>query len=143
LGASRLQEVLADRYAAMACGSQNFIDGLKSVIRQSISFPLEADAEIRRSLEMKQPINNLYDLPLDTNLQGELQKQLDGAMNRPTSQYDSHPAPYERIAWVERMNIPYSSMLDNRLSALELFPKYEDLQREMTAALLKNVIKQG
>lgn len=142
LGASRLQEVLADRYAAMACGSQNFIDGLTSVIRQSISFPLRADAEIRKSLEMNHPISNLYDLPLESTLQGELQTQLDEAMNRPTSQYDSHPAPHERIAWIERMNVPHASMLDDRHPALDLFPKAEELQREMTSNLLKNVIIQ-
>jgi Zn-dependent protease with chaperone function len=143
LGASRLQEVLADRYAAMAYGSQNFIDGLQSVIRQSISFPLQADVEIRKSLELKQSVNNLYDLPLGADLQGELQKQLDDTMNRQTSQYDSHPAPHERIAWVERMHIPLSPVLDNKLPALDLFPNPEELQREMTAELMKNVVEEG
>jgi Zn-dependent protease with chaperone function len=141
LGASRLQEVLADRYAAIAYGSQNFIDGLQSVIQQSISFPLRADAEIRKSLEVNQSINNLYDLPMEANLQGELQKQLDEAMNRQTSQYDSHPAPRERIAWIERMHIPLSPILDNRQPALNLFPNPEELQRDMTAELMKNVVK--
>jgi Zn-dependent protease with chaperone function/Flp pilus assembly protein TadD len=143
LGASRLQEVLADRYAAMAYGSQNFIDGLQSVIRQSIEFPLRADVEVRRSLEQKQPLNNLYDLPMDENLQGELQKQLDDAMNRQTSQYDSHPAPHERIEWIEQMNIPLSPVLDNRLPAFNLFPNPEELQREMTAELMKKVVKES
>jgi Zn-dependent protease with chaperone function/tetratricopeptide (TPR) repeat protein len=143
LGASRLQEVLADRYAAMAYGSQNFIDGLQSVIRQSIAFPLRADVEVRRSLELKQTVNNLYDLQMDENLQGELQKQLDDAMNRQTSQYDSHPAPRERIAWIERMHIPLSPVLDNRLPALNLFPNPEELQRTMTAELMKKVVKKS
>jgi Zn-dependent protease with chaperone function/Flp pilus assembly protein TadD len=141
LGASRLQEVLADRYAAIAYGSQNFIDGLQSVIRQSISFPLRVDAEIRKSLELKQLVNNLYDLPMDADLQGELQKQLDDVMNRSTSQYDSHPAPHERILLIERMHIPLSPILDNRLPALNLFPNPEELQREMTAELMKKVVK--
>jgi Zn-dependent protease with chaperone function/Flp pilus assembly protein TadD len=143
LGASRLQEVLADRYAAMAYGSQNFIDGLQSVIRQSISFPLRADVEIRKSLDVNQSINNLYDLPMDSSLQGELQKQLDEVMNRPTSQYDSHPAPRERIAWIERMHIPLSPVLDNRLPALHLFPNPEELQRNMTEELMKNVVRKS
>jgi Zn-dependent protease with chaperone function len=143
LGASRLQEVLADRYAAMACGSQNFIDGLQSVIQQSVSFPLRADIEIRKSLELNRPVSNLYDLPLDADLQGELQKQFDSAMNRQTSQYDSHPAPHERIAWIERMHIPYSPLHDNQQLSLYLFPNPEDLQREMTADLMKQVVKTG
>jgi Zn-dependent protease with chaperone function/Flp pilus assembly protein TadD len=143
LGASRLQEVLADRYAAIAYGSQNFIDGLQSVIRQSILFPLRADSELRKSVALKQSISNLYDLPMDTNLQGELQKQLDEAMNRPTSQYDSHPAPHERITWIERMHVPLSPVLDNRTSALLLFPNPEALQREMTTELMKHVVVEG
>jgi Zn-dependent protease with chaperone function len=143
LGASRLQEVLADRYAALAYGSQNFIDGLQSIIRESVSFPLRADAEIRRSLEVKQPVNNLYELPLDANLQGELQKQVDEVMNRKTSQYDSHPAPHERIAWVERMHVPFSPVLENRSPALYLFPNPEELQREMTTELMKHVVTKG
>jgi Zn-dependent protease with chaperone function/tetratricopeptide (TPR) repeat protein len=141
LGASRLQEVLADRYAAMAYGSQNFIDGLKSIIRESISFPLGADLEIRKSLELNRPISNLYVLPLDANLQGELQNKLDEAMNRQTSLYDSHPAPRERIGWIERMHIPYSSFQDNQQLSLYLFPNPEDLQRELTADLMKQVVK--
>jgi len=139
LGASRLQEVLADRYAAIAYGSQNFIEGLQSVIRQTIAFPLQANHEVRRSFELKQPVNNLYSLPVEESLQGELDKQLEETMKRATSQYDSHPAPHERIAWIERLRIPYSAMHDNPQPALRLFPNPEELQREMTAQIMKNV----
>jgi hypothetical protein len=41
LGASRLQEILADRYAALAYGAQNFIEGLRNVIRQSVQFDFQ------------------------------------------------------------------------------------------------------
>ncbi len=143
LGASRLQEVLADRYAALAYGREDFIDGLKSIIRQSVSFPLGADLEIRKSLELNRPISNLYTLPLDMNLQDEFQKRFDEAMNRQTSQYDSHPAPRERIAWIERIHPSYLSLHGNQLPALDLFPNPEDLQRELTIDLMKNVVKEG
>lgn len=139
LGASRLQEVLADRYAATTYGSQNFIDGLKNVIRQTITFPLLANYEVKHAFELKQPVNNLYDLPMQEKLKGELEKQLDEAMSRSTSQYDSHPAPQERIAWIERLNIPYSAVQDNPQPALQLFPNPEQLQREMTAQIMKSV----
>ena len=103
----------------------------------------QADAELRKSVEMKYSVSNLYDLPMDTRLQGELQKQLDEVMNRPTSQYDSHPAPHERIAWIERMHLPLSPVLDNRTPALLLLPNPDALQREMTAELMKSVIIEG
>ena len=143
LGASRLQEILADRYAAIAYGSQNFIEGLQSIVRQGIAFPLQADYEIRRSFDLKQPIYNLYDLPPQEKLQGELEKQVEEAMSRATSQYDSHPAPKERIELIERLRVPYSPIQDNRLSALRLFPNPEELQRELTAQVMKNIRRQN
>lgn len=45
-GASRLQEVLADRWAAIICGPQAFSEGLTHVIRQSIEFRLLSNIEI-------------------------------------------------------------------------------------------------
>jgi Zn-dependent protease with chaperone function/tetratricopeptide (TPR) repeat protein len=143
LGASRLQEILADRYAAVAYGGQNFIEGLQNVIRQGIAFPLQTDYEIRRSFDLNRPIYNLYDLPFEEKLQGEMEKQIDEAMVRTTSQYDSHPAPKERIELIERLRIPYSAVQDNRLPALRLFPNPEELQRELTAQLMINIRKQS
>ncbi len=143
LGASRLQEVLADRYAAIAYGGQNFIEGLQGIIRQGFAFPLQADYEIRRSLELNRPIHNLYDLPFEERLRGELEKRVQEAMVRPTSQYDSHPAPKERIELIERLQVPYSPAQDDRRPALRLFPNPEGLQREITAQLMKNIRKQN
>ena len=143
LGASRLQEILADRYAAIAYGGQNFIEGLQSMVRQGIAFPLQADYEIRRSFDLKQPVYNLYDLPPQEKLQGELEKQVQEAMSRTTSQYDSHPAPKERIELIERLRVPYSPIQDNRLPALHLFPNPEELQRELTAQVMKNIRRQN
>src|SRR5206468_10056730 len=93
LGASRLQEILADRYAAITYGAQNFIDGLQKVTRQAVAFPLQADYEVRQSFELNRPLSNLYDLPsMPEQLQGEVEKQVQEVMERPTSEYDSHPA---------------------------------------------------
>ena len=143
LGASRLQEILADRYAALAYGGQNFIEGLQSIIRQDIAFPLQANFEIRRSLDLNRPIYNIYDLPPQESLQGELEKQVQAAMNRTTSQYDSHPAPKERIGLIEDLHVPYSPVQDNRSPAVRLFPNPEELQRELTAEVMKNIRKQN
>lgn len=141
LGASRLQEILADRYAALTYGTQNFIDGLQRVTRQAIAFPMQADYEVRRSFELNRPISNLFDLDMPEKLQGEIEKQVEEIMERPTSAYDSHPAFKERIAWIDRLYIHYSAIQDNRVEALRLFPNPEALQRELTSQLLKNVRK--
>ncbi len=139
LGASRLQEVLADRYAALAYGGENFIEGLKSVIRESIAFQIYANSEVRRSLELKQPISNLYNSSMPENLLDELEKNFDAAMNRATSEYDSHPAPKERVAWIKDLKTPFSPIYDNNLPVLDLFPKIEELQRDMTVEIMMNV----
>jgi hypothetical protein len=70
-----------------------------------------------------------------------LEKQVEEAMARATSQYDSHPAPKERIALIESLHVPYSPIQDNRLPALRLFPNPEELQRELTAEVMKNIRK--
>jgi len=139
LGASRLQEVLADRYAALAYGSQNFIEGLTNIIRQGIAFPIQANEEIRKFFEQKLPVHNLYNLQMLESLQGELDKQFEEAMSRVTSEYDSHPAPQERIRLVERLRAPYSPLQDNPKPALHLFPNPEALQIELTTDLMKKV----
>ena len=139
LGASRLQEILADRYAAMTYGSQNFIEGLQEIVRQTIAFPMQAEREIQKLFELKQPVNNLYNLSTQESEAGELQQKLDEAMKRHTSQYDSHPALQERIAWIERLNTPYSFAQENNKSALRLFPNAEEFQQEMTKQIMNKI----
>jgi Zn-dependent protease with chaperone function len=141
-GASRLQEILADRYAATTFGSTNFIEGLQNLIRQTISFPLKVEYEINNSIELnRHPVDNIYELPLLETLSGEMEKQIEAEMNRVTSQYDSHPAPKERIEWIERLHIPYSPMQDNNQPTLYLFPNAESIQREMTSRIIKVIRK--
>lgn len=139
LGASRLQEILADRYAAMAFGGTNCIEGLQSLIRQSIAFPMQADGEIEKAKGNDLPIVNLYDLPVRDDLSAEIGKEYDEAMRRTTMQYDSHPAPKERITRIEQLHIPYLPAEDNPRPVLELFPNPEELQREMTSEITRQL----
>jgi Zn-dependent protease with chaperone function len=134
-GASRLQEVLADRYAATTFGSSNFIEGLKNIVRQAIVFAVSANHEIQVSLKEKRPIVNLYELHVPREMVGELEKKTSEGMTRPTAKFDSHPSPQERIALIEQLQLPYSPMQENSLSTLRLFPNPEELEREMTTAI--------
>jgi Zn-dependent protease with chaperone function len=138
-GASRLQEVLADRYAALAFGSKNFREGLQNTARRTVEFQLGANLEIKRCFDLKQPVSNLYNLPAQPELQGETDRQVNEIMQRRTQDYDSHPALKERIEWVERLQLPDSAQLENERPALELLPNADELQREMTGRLLKNI----
>jgi Zn-dependent protease with chaperone function len=138
-GASRLQELLADRFAVMAYGRTNFIEGLQKVIRQAIAFELHANFEIKRSLELNRPISNLYQLPVEEKLRGELENRFENSMKQKTSVYSSHPSPQERIDLIDRLRLPYSFDQDDHSPALELFPNPDELQQQLTAELMKLV----
>jgi len=138
-GASRLQEVLADRFAVMAYGRENFIEGLKNIVRRTLAFQMQANYEINKMLETHQPIHNIYQIPMQNDLQGELQEKLDKELNRKTSPYDSHPSTMERIALVDRMRVPYVLDQGNSSPVAALFPNFEELQQDLTSKLIQSL----
>jgi hypothetical protein len=80
-------------------------------------------------------------LPISEEIVGELEKKVAEAMTRPTSKFDSHPAPQERIALIERLQLPYLPMEENSQPVLRLLPNPEGLEREMTAEITKTLRK--
>lgn len=140
LGASRLQEILADRYAAVAYGAQNFADGLMHVVRQSLVFKMQVTHELEQKAKLRrQDLSNLYALPpleSDTMLE-KLETELEQIMSRPTSAYDSHPAIKERIALIQRLEV--DQVPESREPVWDLLPNAETLQRAMTAVVQANV----
>lgn len=140
LGASRLQEILADRYAAMAYGARNFIDGLMHVVRQSLLFKELVDHEVEVALHQNRRLNNLYTLPV--SLISSRRTQLDGnieeVMQRPTSPYDSHPAVKERIRLVQQLNAT-GFVEDSPDPVWSLLSDVDSLQQEMTTIVQTNV----
>lgn len=142
-GASRLQEVLADRSAALSCGVRDFVDGLRHVVRQSIRFDLQVGQEVQSSLPQGGRLHNLYTLPELPygELQAKLEKDLAEAFTRSTTLYDSHPSPRERIALVEALQGARLSV-GSSLPAWDLIPCAAELQEEMTALVQKNVQRQ-
>lgn len=133
LGASRLQEILADRYAALAYGSQQLADGLRHLIRQSLAFNKQVAAEVRAARQAERELGNLYALPpIDQGeQQTELEAEVEQAMNRPTSAYDSHPAPKDRLALLAELQSRTSAFGDDA-PASDLLPNLVGLQTEMT-----------
>lgn len=131
-GASRLQEVLADRWAAFSYGSDAFVRGFEHVIARSVIFNAQADMAVEKVREAKQPLSNFYhtlrEQPLQHELVSEHQKQ---AFEREPSPYDSHPAPRDRIAWVKALAIPEPEAADHA-EAWSMFKGREALERDMT-----------
>jgi Zn-dependent protease with chaperone function len=139
LGASRLQEILADRYAAVAYGVQNFTAGLMHMVRQSLVFNLQVAHEVQQAVKSRRDLSNLYTLPpLEPDLIGDkVEIQIEEVMSRPTSPYDSHPAVQERIALVQQLEV--SKIEENSEPVWDLLPNAEMLQHKMTAIVQANV----
>lgn len=140
LGASRLQEILADRYAAAAYGAQQLIDGLMHVIRQDLAFSLEVREEAKAAQAEQRDLRNLYALPgLKTaELKGELEKAVGEVMALPTSPYDSHPSPADRIRLLKKM--PETGVVEEEPGpAWALLPMRRALQEEMTSVVRTNL----
>lgn len=135
LGASRLQEILADRYAALSYGAQNFADGLNHIVRQGLAFSLRADREITDASAQNRALSNLYTLPpLEASAPQlrEFERKLEEVLNRPTSPYDSHPAVKDRLELVQQIQM-ITTVPNNLEPAWNLLPNAEALQHEMTA----------
>jgi Zn-dependent protease with chaperone function len=139
LGASRLQEILADRYAAIAYGAQNFIDALTHIVHRTVAFNAQVNHEVKAALAEKRSLQNVYALiaPDSDNEQAQINSQVQQIINRPTSAYDSHPATADRIKYVQA--IPMTSEEKNSNPVWDLFPNAEALQDEMTTIIRGNV----
>jgi Zn-dependent protease with chaperone function len=141
LGASRLQEILADRYAALAYGVQTFVDGLVHIVRQNLVFDMQVTQEVKEAADQGRDLRNLYLLPSihDDSLE-ELEAKLTEAMSKPTSPYDSHPAVQQRIELVKKLEV-INDAEESQEPVWNLLPGADELQRQMTAIVQANVRK--
>lgn len=142
-GASRLQEVLADRWATFAYGAEAFERGLRHVVTRSVHFDAHVGVTIKEVVDGQVPLANLYTyVPAATgeDLTADIAPDIDEAMNRKSSAYDSHPAPNERFALVHAL--PQSRRpveLDDEAHVWSIFSNPEELQHAMTAQVRENV----
>lgn len=134
LGASRLQEALADRFAAAAYGGAVFAEGLRHVVRRSVQFSAEANVVIQRSQEKSLAIANLY-APVEAGSvdRNDIEAAIGKAMNDPLTPYDSHPPIERRIAWVAHFAAPAG--LPAAAPAWSLFPDRARLESAMTGVV--------
>ena len=79
-GATRLQEVLADRVAALNYGPLAFEEGLTHVVRKDVEFHHLAAKEIDASVQARRALQNLYEL--NVNQDANLQQEIEKTMNR-------------------------------------------------------------
>ena len=137
-GASRLQEVLADRVAVHQYGADAFREGLTHVIRRDIEFRHVADKEINEMLKSNRALQNLYEMTEDNEeIKNDLEQQYNENFARPTTEDDTHPSPQDRFQWASqiksRETAPISGMV------WDLFPDREALTAEMNTLLEKRI----
>lgn len=138
LGASRLQEVLADRYAALTYGARNLMDALSHIVRQSLSFQLQASSEMEAAFHQQRSPQNLYTLPPveDEASLKALNEKFREEMYRSTTPYDSHPSIKDRFDLLQGMETSAPSMRDTQ-AVWDLIPHAQRLQSEMSQALFE------
>lgn len=101
-GASRLQEVLADRWAVFAYGAPAFEEGLRHVVERGVRFDAHVGLTLKEVVEGQLPLANLYTYQPATVV-GDVTEAVEDAMRRKSSPYDSHPTPAERFALVHAL----------------------------------------
>jgi Zn-dependent protease with chaperone function len=132
-GASRLQEILADRWAALAYGGARFAEGLRHVIARSVHFDRHAQATLREVMEGGLALRNLYRyVPARAADPGELAAEVEKELAAEPSPYDSHPRPADRIAWVEDLPPAHPDDAGADAPAWQLFESREALERRLT-----------
>jgi Zn-dependent protease with chaperone function len=134
-GATRLQEVLADRVAALQYGPLAFEEGLTHVIGKSVEFHHLAGKEIEDSVAVRRSLQNLYELHLEQNT--SVQQQIEESLNRETSEDDTHPCPNDRFRLTRRITGANESPATGMV--WDWFTNREALTNEMTLLIQAEV----
>jgi len=140
-GASRLQEVLADRWATFAYGAAAFERGLRHVVERAIRFNAHAEAALGEVIEAKRPLANLYSYrPTAEPDARKLGEAVDQAIHRDPSPYDSHPSPASRIQWTQALATPgFTTSPEDEAETWSLFKDRVALERRLTATVKENL----
>jgi tetratricopeptide (TPR) repeat protein len=138
-GASRLQEILADRTAALKYGADAFEEGLTHAIRRATEFPINAGREITASVDAGRALQNVYGLHTET--EAAVEEQIKKALNRPTTEDDTHPSAADRFRLVRAfgsVDHPADSSM-----VWDLFRDREAIMMEMTTLIDRSVPRRG
>jgi Zn-dependent protease with chaperone function len=127
-GATRFQEVMADRVAARNYSPQAFEDGLRHVIRRRIEFEDVAYWEVHDAARSRRALQNLYELPVSNAI--AIHEKFREALARQTSEDDTHPAPAERFRLAGR--VIFNGQLPPSREVWELFADRAALTDEMS-----------
>ena len=140
-GASRLQEILADRVAVYNYGASAFSEGLSHVIRQGIRFQHVAGYEVQQALNGRRKFNNVYDLDLDKDAGVDVETEIENAyqaeFQRVTTEDDTHPATADRIRLANKITATPREDLEG--TVWDMFANREEFTAGMNIMLERQV----
>lgn len=105
-GATRLQEMLADRVAVYNYGAKAFKEGLSHVIYRSVEFNHLATKEIQAAMNANRAVQNLYEVaaePEGSEEEKSIEAAFNKAIHRQTTEDDTHPSPVNRFRLASRI----------------------------------------
>lgn len=143
-GASRLQEVLADRWAVNAYGSKAFRRGLRHVIKRSVAFDEHVERSVSDAGDGKGWANLYSYRPSKPIEDDELDEKYRELLDAAASPYDSHPAPKDRLASAKAMAAEGEPFTEgDEEEAWSLFDDRDTLERKMTDEVRAILAKKG
>jgi Zn-dependent protease with chaperone function len=137
-GASRLQEALADRIAALKYGADSFEEGLRHVVRRSIEFQYAAGQEINAAVNAGRALHNLYDLTVEQS--SSIDEEVKNSINRPTSEDDTHPSPADRFRLLRNISRKESSSDESMV--WDYFVSRDALTHEMSSLIDRSLSRE-
>jgi Zn-dependent protease with chaperone function len=143
-GASRLQEVMADRIAAFAYGGEAFDRGLSHVIRRTVEFDAHVNATLAEVVDNARPLANLYRYAPETKPEAsEIDEAVKKAFEEEPSPYDSHPKPADRIRWVRQLRTTIAAREDDAVDVWDLFASRAEIEQRLTEEVRSRLAEQG
>lgn len=143
-GASRLQEVLADRAAVLTYGSEAFAVGFRHVLAREAAFGLHAEATVEESSKANVAVTNFYRFePARPPSEDDVADKVEAYLSAPHSDDDSHPPPQARLGLAAKMNLEGSAAAcaDDAHGVWSLFVDREALELRMTARIRAAVLE--
>jgi hypothetical protein len=133
-GATRLQEILADRVAVHQYGADAFREGLTHVVRRGVEFNHLATKEINAAYNSNRTLQNLYEMTeQDESVRKNLEQEFNEAINSLTTEDDTHPSPQDRFKLANQIKsketLPINGMV------WDLFKDRESVTKEMNQML--------
>ncbi|HEY6036290.1 MAG TPA: M48 family metalloprotease [Kofleriaceae bacterium] len=145
-GASRLQEMLADRWAIRAYGSEAFVAGYRHTVTREVEFAVDLDQTIKDVTANQWSLPNLYAYEPEVRPPAEaIAAAVEKRMSRAPTKFDTHPSARQRIEWAEKLALASErSLPDDAEPVWALFPEPEAIEREMTAIIRERIrVKTG